>query len=100
MTQAELIAALAARLGEQKTRVEIFLAVLADVIAAQLSRGGGVDIPGVGKLAAVDRAARNGRNPQTGAPLRIPASRTVKLRPAKSLRDALAPAQQPDRRRA
>jgi DNA-binding protein HU-beta len=46
-------------------------------------------IPGVGKLVLVNRKARMGRNPQTGAPIKIPARRVVRFRVAKAAKDAI-----------
>ncbi|MBE7415845.1 MAG: HU family DNA-binding protein [Deltaproteobacteria bacterium] len=46
-------------------------------------------IPGIGKLVLVKRKARTGRNPQTGASIKIPAKRVVKFRVAKACKDAV-----------
>jgi DNA-binding protein HU-beta len=46
-------------------------------------------IPGLGKLVLVNRKARMGRNPQTGAPIKIPAKRVVKFRISKSAKEAI-----------
>lgn len=46
-------------------------------------------IPGIGKLVLVKRAARTGRNPQTGAAIKIPAKKVVKFRVAKACKDAV-----------
>ncbi len=46
-------------------------------------------IPGIGKLVLVKRKARMGRNPQTGAAIKIPAKRVVKFRVAKACKDAV-----------
>jgi DNA-binding protein HU-beta len=46
-------------------------------------------IPGIGKLVLVNRKARMGRNPQTGAPIKIPARRVVRFRVAKAAKDAI-----------
>ena len=46
-------------------------------------------IPGLGKLVLVNRKARMGRNPQTGAEIKIPAKRVVKFRVAKAAKDAI-----------
>ena len=46
-------------------------------------------IPGLGKLVLVNRKARMGRNPQTGAAIKIPAKRVVKFRVAKAAKDAI-----------
>lgn len=46
-------------------------------------------VPGLGKLVLVDRAARQGRNPATGATIEIPAKRVVKFRVSKAAKDAI-----------
>jgi DNA-binding protein HU-beta len=46
-------------------------------------------LPGIGKLVLVNRKARNGRNPQTGEAIKIPAKRVVKFRVAKAAKDAI-----------
>lgn len=46
-------------------------------------------IPGIGKLVLVNRKARMGRNPQTGAAIKIPAKKVVKFRVAKACKDAI-----------
>jgi DNA-binding protein HU-beta len=46
-------------------------------------------IPGIGKLVLVDRKARVGRNPSTGAPMQIPAKKVLKFRVAKAAKDAI-----------
>ena len=46
-------------------------------------------LPGLGKLVLVNRKARNGRNPQTGEAIKIPAKRVVKFRVAKAAKDAI-----------
>lgn len=57
--------------------------------AAILAEGGKVVLPGLGTLELVERKARKGRNPRTGAAIDIEASRSAKLNPGKALKDAL-----------
>lgn len=73
---------------------------IAEYLRICLEEGEDVDIPGLGKFSAVDRAARTARNPRTGAAVDVPASRAVKFRPAKALRDALNPPQDQERKKA
>ena len=49
----------------------------------------GFTLPGLGKIVLVNRKARMGRNPQTGAPIKIPAKRVVKFRVAKAAKDSI-----------
>ncbi len=60
-----------------------------EYIANELASGGKVQIPGFGTFSVSHRAARKGRNPQTGKPLDIPASKGAKFKAGKSLKDAV-----------
>ena len=87
MTKNQVYTALADKTGLAKKDV----AVLVDELAA-LAYGeakNGFAIPGLGKLVLVERAARMGRNPQTGESINIPAKRVVKFRIAKACKDAV-----------
>ena len=63
---------------------------LSDIVHEQLARGEEITLPGVGKFTVTERAARTGRNPQTGEALEIPASRQPKFKAAKVLKEAVA----------
>lgn len=60
-----------------------------DSIAQALKSGDQVTIVGFGTFSVTERAARTGRNPQTGAPLNIPASKNPKFKAGKGLKDAV-----------
>lgn len=60
---------------------------LSDIVCEQLAQGDEITLPGIGKLTVTERVARTGRNPQTGAEITVPASRVVKLKPTKSLKE-------------
>lgn len=70
-------------------RHESLLDTLCKVIADELAAGGEVPLPHIGKLKVRDMAARTGRNPQTGAPVEIPAKRKVVLTVSKELKEAM-----------
>lgn len=72
-----------------KADAEAVLAGLGAVTASALLRGDDVPVPGIGRLIGKQRAARTGRNPRTGKPVTIPATRVVLLRVRKELKDAL-----------
>lgn len=72
-----------------KTDVDALLNSLGDVIQKELKQEGEVTLPGVGKLTTGTRAARQGRNPQTGKAIEIPAARLAKFKAAKALKDQL-----------
>lgn len=74
-----------------KVDIEAVLTALADVATPVLTtEDGEIPLPGLGKLKAVTKAARTGRNPATGEEIQIPAKHTAKFVPAKALKDALA----------
>jgi len=74
----------------KKTAAEIIdeVAVLA---VSETKKVGSFTLPGVGKLVLVKRKARMGRNPATGATIKIPAKTVVKMRVAKAAKDAIVP---------
>ena len=90
MTKTQIIAALAEKTGLAKKQVAEVLAGLVDLAykGAKL----GFTIPGLGKLVVVNRKARTGRNPATGATIKIPAKKVLKFRIAKAAKDAIVPA--------
>ena len=90
MNQSELIAKVAEISGESRKAVEAVLKTVGDVAAAELQEGGEVVLPGIGKLLAQTKPARNARNPKTGETVAIPERRVPKFRAAKPLKDALA----------
>ena len=92
MNKAELIAAIAANVELPKRDIDAVLEAAGTVIAQHFAAAdAGVDaevvLPGLGKLKATTRAARTGRNPQTGAPVEIPERMTVKFSAGKALDD-------------
>jgi DNA-binding protein HU-beta len=69
-------------------------AILDEVVALAISetkKAGSFTLPGLGKLVLMKRSARMGRNPATGATIRIPAKTVVKMRIAKTAKDAIVP---------
>lgn len=94
MTNAELISKIQWQLSQdvrtkhvhEKTVIGHVLDALGIVAGAALFDGVEVPLPHLGKLETRDRKARRGRNPQTGAAIVIPASRTVVFRPGKALK--------------
>lgn len=89
MTKLDLIAAIADRAGMTKVDATKALDALAETIKSALSKGEKITWTGVGTFEVRPRAARMGRNPQTGAPLHIPASKTPAFKAGKGLRDAV-----------
>ncbi len=90
MTKSQLITHLSEETELPKKKVSEFLDVLAETAYGQAKNG--FTLPGLGKLVLVNRKARKGRNPATGATIKIPAKRVLKFRLAKAAKDAvLAP---------
>jgi len=89
MTKNELIYAVADK--AQITRIAAASAVDAtfDAITATLKKGGAVKIMGFGNFRVTKHAAREGRHPQTGAPMKIKAAKRPRFSPGKRLKDAV-----------
>ena len=79
MNKAELIDKIAEGSGLSKTDAEAALKAVVDTIIAAVKVDDPVAIPGFGKFSRSDRKAREGRNPRTGEPVHIPASKAVKF---------------------
>ena len=89
MNKGELVAALAAKTGSTKKSAEASLDALVEIATAELKKGGKVQLVGFGTLEVRKRAARKGRNPQTGEEIKIAASKNPKFKPGKSFKDMI-----------
>lgn len=89
MTKDELVTAISKKLGGSKADADRALSAVFDTIAGNLKKGQEVSIPGFGKFSVGKRAARTGRNPRTGATIKIAASKTPKFKAGKSLKEAV-----------
>ena len=89
MNKNELITAMAAKAEMSKKDAEKALRAFEDVVIAELVGGGKVQLVGFGTFDVAERAAREGRNPQTGAPMPIPASKAPRFKVGKALKDAV-----------
>jgi len=87
MTKSQVADHLAEQVGLTKKVAAQFLEELASLAYKQAKNV--FTLPGIGKLKLANRKARMGRNPQTGAPIQIPAKRVVKFRVAKAAKDAI-----------
>lgn len=93
MNQQQLIDAIAAKApnnSTSKTTAKAHLEALAEVVQGELKKGNEVTLPGIGKLSISKRAARTGRNPATGAEIKIKSKKVPKFTAAKALKDAVA----------
>lgn len=88
MRKPELAAAIAERTGLTREKAAEVITAFTDQISAAASRGEDTTLIGFGTFNIRTREAREGRNPQTGAPLHIPASKTVGFKAGKALKDA------------
>jgi DNA-binding protein HU-beta len=86
----DLITAVAERAGLTKSSATKAVDSTFDVITSALSKGDEVRLIGFGTFLTAHRKATEGRNPQTGAPLKIPAARIPKFRAGKTLKDQVA----------
>jgi len=91
MTKSELIRLLADKMELTTKQCATFFDILAETAIQETRKNGEFMIPGLGKLVKAQRAARIGRNPQTGEALKIKAKTAVKFRVAKAAKDAIAP---------
>lgn len=90
MNKSEFVAAIASRTGGTQADAARFLDAALDEIQATLAKGGEVSITGFGKFSTSQRAARQGRNPQTGEPMDIAASTLPKFTAGAVLKSAVA----------
>ena len=89
MNKTEFIAAVAEKAEISKKDSEKALKAFVDVVAEQLKAGDKVQLVGFGTFEVSERAAREGRNPHTGEPMPIAASKAPKFKAGKALKDAL-----------
>jgi len=89
MTKADLIESVSAKIDLPKGQAERAVQLVFEDIVQALRTGDKVNISGFGTFAVSDRKARTGRNPKTGEAIDIPASKSAKFKPGKSLKDEL-----------
>ncbi len=89
MTKTQLVSALADEMGSDKKSANTALDALIGIITKEVSGGGAVTLPGVGKIYCRERPARMVRNPATGEQIQKPADKVVKMTIAKALKDSV-----------
>ena len=89
MNKTELIVAIAEKAEISKKDAEKALKAFTDVVAEELKEGGKVQLVGFGTFEVSEREAREGRNPQTGEPMKIAASKAPKFKAGKALKDTV-----------
>jgi len=89
MTKKELVAAMAEKTEMTKKDTELLLNALVEVVSGALANGEEVALSGFGKFEVRERAARSGRNPQTGEAIEIAASKVPAFKAAKALKETV-----------
>ncbi len=89
MTKTELVAAAAKKAGLTQKDTDKALAALIDVVTAALAEGDKVQLTGFGTFEVREKAAREGRNPRTGAAISVPASKAPAFKAGATLKKAV-----------
>ena len=89
MNKTELVAAIAENAEISKKDAEKALKAFAEVVAEELKKGEKVQLVGFGTFEVSERAAREGRNPQTGETMTLAACKAPKFKAGKALKDAV-----------
>ena len=89
MNKADLVSAIAEKTAMTKKDSEKALQAFVDVVTEELGKGGRVQLVGFGTFDVAERKSREGRNPQTGQPMTIPASKAPRFKVGKALKDAV-----------
>ena len=89
MKKKELIAAISEKSGMAKNQSEVALNAVIECLADLLAKDDSIILPGFASLSVKKRAARAGRNPSTGKPINIPASKVVSFKVGSKLKERL-----------
>ena len=89
MTKADLVNAMAEKAGLSKVDAEKALKAFTEVVTKALKKDDKVALVGFGTFSVGKRAARTGKNPQTGKAIKIPAAKVPKFKAGKALKDAV-----------
>jgi DNA-binding protein HU-beta len=89
MTKTQLVSALADEMGSDKKTASAALDAISSVVSKEVSNGGAVTLPGIGKVYCRERPERMVRNPATGEQIRKDADKQVKVTIAKALKDSV-----------
>ncbi len=92
MSQSEVINHFAEKFEVKRADAKEFFNELAALAGKEVKKNGEFVLPGFGKLVLAKRKAREGRNPATGEPIKIPAKTTLKFRLGKAMKDSVVPA--------
>lgn len=89
MNKTELIEAMAEKTGFTKKNAEVALNAFIETVSEELVKGEKISLVGFGTFEVSERAAREGRNPQTGETMKIAASKAPKFKAGKALKDMI-----------
>lgn len=89
MNKQELIDAVAGKVGMSKSAIEETINTVLNTISQEVAAGNAVQLVGFGSFSSGERAARTGRNPQTGETIEIAAAKTVKFAAGKTFKDVV-----------
>ncbi|MFA4937126.1 MAG: HU family DNA-binding protein [Patescibacteria group bacterium] len=89
MTKSQVLQALAEKMGKTRKEASDMIDAIVTLAYSETKKSGEFTLPGLGKLVKKNRAARQGRNPATGATIQIPAKTVVKFRMSKQAKDAI-----------
>ena len=89
MTQTAIVSTLADKTGLKKSEVKMVIDAMTELATVEVKKNGEFTVPGFGKLKKTNRKAREGRNPATGAIIKIPAKTTVKFSVGKAMKDSV-----------
>ena len=91
MTKGQIVSHFAGKFDLTKKTASGIIEEVAALAVSETKKTGSFTVPGIGKLVLVKRKARMGRNPATGATIKIPAKTVVKMRVAKAAKEAIVP---------
>ena len=91
MSQSEVVNHFAERFELKRAQVKEIFEELSNLASSEVKSNGEFVLPGFGKLVLSERKAREGRNPQTGEAIQIPAKTTLKFRLSKGMKDTVVP---------
>jgi len=91
MTKSLIVSHFAGKFELSKKAAAEIIDEVGALAVSEIKKAGSFTLPGIGKLVLVKRKARMGRNPATGATIKIPAKTVVKMRIAKAAKEAIVP---------
>ena len=91
MSQSEVVNHFAEKFDMKRAQVKEIFEELSNLAASEVKQNGEFVLPGFGKMVLSERKAREGRNPQTGETIQIPAKTALKFRLSKGMKDSVVP---------